>query len=99
MDYAFHFHFFGKLPSSEDDVTKRKEDVFSQWLLEVADFSALPGKGVQCWINGKKILVSYMMQLPGLLNTERKSLNFMLLFLSNLIILSFKCLCRWATVL
>ncbi|VAI56378.1 unnamed protein product [Triticum turgidum subsp. durum] len=57
LDYAFHFHFFGKLPSSKDDVKKRKEDAFSQWLLEVADFSALPGKGVQCLINGKMILV------------------------------------------
>jgi Cu+-exporting ATPase len=64
LDYAFHFHFFGKFPSSKDDVKKRKEDVFSQWLLEVADFSALPGKGIQCWINGKKILVSDMIQLP-----------------------------------
>ncbi|KAF0909117.1 hypothetical protein E2562_031623 [Oryza meyeriana var. granulata] len=57
MDYAFHFHFFGKLPSSKDDIKKRKQEIFSQWLLEVADFAALPGKGVQCLINGKKILV------------------------------------------
>jgi Cu+-exporting ATPase len=57
LDYAFHFHFFGKLPSSKDDIKKRKQQILSQWLLEVAEFSALPGKGVQCLINGKKILV------------------------------------------
>ena len=58
LDYAFHFHFFGKLPSAKDIIKKRKEEILSQWLLEVTDFSALPGKGIQCWINGKKILVS-----------------------------------------
>ncbi|KAG2648822.1 hypothetical protein PVAP13_1NG066800 [Panicum virgatum] len=57
LDYAFHFHFFGKLPSAKDSIKKRKEEILSQWLLEVTDFSALPGKGIQCWINGKKILV------------------------------------------
>ncbi|KAG8069908.1 hypothetical protein GUJ93_ZPchr0006g44464 [Zizania palustris] len=57
LDHAFHFHFFGKLPSSKGDIKKRKQEIFSQWLLEVSDFSALPGKGVQCFINGKKILV------------------------------------------
>jgi len=58
LDYAFHFHFFGKLPSAKDSIKKRKEEILSQWLLQVTDFSALPGKGIQCWINGKKILVS-----------------------------------------
>ena len=58
LDYAFHFHFFGKLPSAKDSIKKRKEEILSQWLLEVTDFSALPGKGIQCWINRKKILVS-----------------------------------------
>ncbi|KAL5212730.1 hypothetical protein ABZP36_023577 [Zizania latifolia] len=57
LDHAFHFHFFGKLQSSKGDIKKRKQDIFSQWLLEVSEFSALPGKGVQCLINGKKILV------------------------------------------
>ncbi|CAN6230488.1 unnamed protein product [Urochloa humidicola] len=57
LDYAFHFHFFGKLPSAKDSIKKRKEEILSQWLLDVADFSALPGKGIQCWINRKKILV------------------------------------------
>ncbi|KAG2656327.1 hypothetical protein PVAP13_1KG074300 [Panicum virgatum] len=57
LDYAFHFHFFGKLPSAKDSIKKRREKILSQWLLEATDFSALPGKGIQCWINGKKILV------------------------------------------
>jgi P-type Cu+ transporter len=63
LDYAFHFHFFGKLPSSKDNIKKRKEEIFSQWLLDVSDFSALPGKGIQCWVNGKKILVSCRIQV------------------------------------
>ena len=58
-DYAFHFHFFGKLPSSKDGIEQRKDEVSSQWLLEAEDFSAVPGKGVQCSINGKHVLVSH----------------------------------------
>ncbi|KAJ1260274.1 hypothetical protein BS78_10G219600 [Paspalum vaginatum] len=57
LDYAFHFHFFGKLPSSKDGIEQRKDEVLSQWLLEAEDFSAVPGKGVQCLINGKHVLV------------------------------------------
>ncbi|XP_066376353.1 cation-transporting ATPase HMA5 isoform X2 [Miscanthus floridulus] len=57
LDYAFHFHFFGKLPSSKDGIEQQKDKVLSQWLLEAEDFSAVPGKGVQCSINGKHVLV------------------------------------------
>ncbi|CAL5049154.1 unnamed protein product [Urochloa decumbens] len=57
LDYAFHFHFFGKLPSSKDGIEQRKDEVLSKWLLETEDFSAVPGKGVQCSINGKHVLV------------------------------------------
>ncbi|XP_062218313.1 cation-transporting ATPase HMA5-like [Phragmites australis] len=57
LDYAFYFNSLCKLPSSKDSIKKRKEEIFSQWLLEVTDFSALPGKGVRCLINGKEILV------------------------------------------
>uniref|UniRef100_A0A0D9WT07 HMA domain-containing protein n=1 Tax=Leersia perrieri TaxID=77586 RepID=A0A0D9WT07_9ORYZ len=57
VDYAFHFHFFGKLPTSKNGIEQRKEEILSRWLLQVEDFSALPGKGVQCLINGKKVLV------------------------------------------
>ena len=58
LDYAFHFHFFGKLSSSKDGIEQRKEQILSQWLLEAEDFSAVPGKGVECSINEKKVLVS-----------------------------------------
>ncbi|KAM0915135.1 hypothetical protein ACQ4PT_011041 [Festuca glaucescens] len=57
LDYAFHFHFFGKLPSSKDGIEQRKTQILSQWLLEAEDFSAVPGKGVQCSINEKKVLI------------------------------------------
>ncbi|CAL5041517.1 unnamed protein product [Urochloa decumbens] len=57
LDYAFHFHFFGKLPSSKDGIEQRKDEVLSKWLLEAEDFSAVPGKGVQCSIDGKHVLV------------------------------------------
>jgi Cu+-exporting ATPase len=60
VEYAFHFHFFGKLPTSKDGIEQRKEDRLSQLLLQVEDFSALPGKGVQCLINGKRVLVSHI---------------------------------------
>ena len=58
LDYAFHFHFFGKLPASKDGIEQRKEQILSQWLLEVEDFSAVPGKGIQSLINEKEVLVS-----------------------------------------
>ncbi|KAM3193853.1 hypothetical protein ACQJBY_070472 [Aegilops geniculata] len=57
LEYAFHFHFFGKLPSSKDGIEQRKEQILSQWLLEAEDFSAVPGKGVQCLINDKIVLI------------------------------------------
>ncbi|CAN6200852.1 unnamed protein product [Urochloa humidicola] len=57
LDYAFHFHFFGKLPSSKGGIEQRKDKVLSKWLLEAEDFSAESGKGVQCSINGKHVLV------------------------------------------
>ncbi|KAG6527537.1 cation-transporting ATPase HMA5-like [Zingiber officinale] len=56
LDYAYHYHFFEKLPTS--DATKQSRDqILSEWLLEAIDFSALPGRGVQCLINGKRVLV------------------------------------------
>nr|KYP50266.1 Copper-transporting ATPase RAN1 [Cajanus cajan] len=45
LQYARHFHFF-----DESSPT-------SGWLYDVSDFSALPGRGVQCFIDGKPILV------------------------------------------
>ncbi|KAJ0975908.1 hypothetical protein J5N97_017873 [Dioscorea zingiberensis] len=57
IDYGYHYHFFGKLPTGKTIGKQSKEDVISEWLLEAMDFSAIPGRGVQCLINGKKVLV------------------------------------------
>ncbi|XP_039114071.1 LOW QUALITY PROTEIN: cation-transporting ATPase HMA5-like [Dioscorea cayenensis subsp. rotundata] len=57
IDYAYHYHFFSKLPTSKAIGKQSKEDIISEWLLEAVEFSALPGRGVQCLINGKKVLV------------------------------------------
>ncbi|XP_020103121.1 copper-transporting ATPase RAN1 [Ananas comosus] len=57
LDYAHHYHFFDKLPTTENAGKQIKEAIPSGWLLEAMDFSALPGRGVQCLINGKKVLV------------------------------------------
>jgi len=53
LAYARHFHFFDD--SSAD--TGAENDVKTGWLFDVSDFSALPGRGVQCLIDGKRILV------------------------------------------
>ncbi|VVB07956.1 unnamed protein product [Arabis nemorensis] len=53
--YARHFHFFDE--SSEDGQKNNKESQNSGWLLDTSDFSALPGKGIQCLVNEKMILV------------------------------------------
>ncbi|ESW10834.1 hypothetical protein PHAVU_009G241800 [Phaseolus vulgaris] len=53
LAYARHFHFFDD--SSAD--TGTENDAKTGWLFDVSDFSALPGKGVQCFIDGKLILV------------------------------------------
>ncbi|EFH39804.1 responsive-to-antagonist1 [Arabidopsis lyrata subsp. lyrata] len=53
--YARHFHFFDE--STEDGETNNKDLQNSGWLLNTSDFSALPGKGIQCLVNEKMILV------------------------------------------
>lgn len=58
MEYARHFHFFDD-PSETDDATNSKESKISGWLQDVTGFSALPGKGIQCFIEGKQVLVSF----------------------------------------
>ncbi|KFK31609.1 hypothetical protein AALP_AA6G135300 [Arabis alpina] len=55
VDYARHFHFFDE--SIEDGEKNNKATQNSGWLLDTSDFSALPGKGIQCLVNGKTILV------------------------------------------
>ncbi|XP_054777670.1 copper-transporting ATPase RAN1-like [Prosopis cineraria] len=54
--YARHFHFFDESSATtgiKDDANELK----SGWLYDVSDFLALPGRGVQCFIDGKRILV------------------------------------------
>ncbi|KAJ8622870.1 hypothetical protein MRB53_031399 [Persea americana] len=49
VDYARHYHCFGKLPTAEDTRNQRKEANVSGWLHDVFEFSALPGKGGRCF--------------------------------------------------
>ncbi|KAF8083119.1 hypothetical protein N665_0791s0016 [Sinapis alba] len=55
VEYARHFHFFDE--SAEDGETSNKVSQNAGWLLDTSDFSALPGKGIQCLVNNKLILV------------------------------------------
>ncbi|KAK8969410.1 Copper-transporting ATPase RAN1 [Platanthera guangdongensis] len=56
VDYSHHYHFFGK-HSTTEDARKMREDFLTDWLLETSEFSALPGRGIHCLVNGKTILV------------------------------------------
>lgn len=58
LDYAYHYLYFGKLPTANSSAKQSREEILSEWLLETTDFKALPGRGVQCMINGKNVLVS-----------------------------------------
>ncbi|KAF7801335.1 copper-transporting ATPase RAN1-like [Senna tora] len=56
VEYARHFHFFDESSATtgtQNDVKESK----AGWLFDVSDFSALPGRGVQCFLDGKRILV------------------------------------------
>lgn len=55
-EYARHFHFFDE-PSATKDVEDNSKDSISGWLFDVSEFSALPGRGVHCFINGNQVLV------------------------------------------
>ncbi|XP_021901567.1 copper-transporting ATPase RAN1 [Carica papaya] len=56
VEYVRHFHFFDE-PSSIKDKSDNKISTVSGWLLDVSDFSALPGRGIRCFIDGKRVLV------------------------------------------
>lgn len=58
IKYAHHFHFFSHLPGDKQAGKGEELDALSGWLLQAEDFTACPGKGVQCLINGKRVLVS-----------------------------------------
>ncbi|KAL2244512.1 copper-transporting ATPase RAN1 [Sesamum indicum] len=57
LEYARHFHYFDDPSTTKDAHINGQESKSFGWLLDVSDFSALPGQGVQCFIDGKKILV------------------------------------------
>ncbi|CAN1828513.1 Copper-transporting ATPase RAN1, partial [Linum perenne] len=58
VDYARHFHFFDGPSPKKDGENHTKDSENLGWLLNVSDFSALPGTGVKCYIDGKRVLVS-----------------------------------------
>lgn len=63
LQYARHFHFFDESSltnGSQNDANELKPG----WLYDASDFSAIPGKGVQCIIDGQRVLV--MCFLPSL---------------------------------
>ncbi|KAL6992138.1 serine/threonine protein kinase Ran1 [Sarracenia purpurea var. burkii] len=57
VEYARHFHFLDEPSVTKDVQNHSKEAKFSPWLLDVSDFSAFPGRGVQCFIDEKQVLV------------------------------------------
>ncbi|KAK9074949.1 hypothetical protein SSX86_003268 [Deinandra increscens subsp. villosa] len=54
LEYTRHFQFF---EASKDSEENNDGSAMSAWLLDAVDFSAIPGRGVQCHIDGKRILV------------------------------------------
>ncbi|KAK4399551.1 Copper-transporting ATPase RAN1 [Sesamum angolense] len=72
-EYARHFHYFDDPSTTKDAHMNGQESKSFGWLLDVSDFSALPGQGVQCFIDGKKILVSIT---PVLGSLSRQVENF-----------------------
>ncbi|CAA2998626.1 copper-transporting ATPase RAN1 [Olea europaea subsp. europaea] len=57
LEYACHFHFFDEGSTMKDVQNHVLKSKFSGWLLGVSDFSALPGRGIQCFIDGKHVLI------------------------------------------
>ena len=57
LAYARHFHFFDDSSATTGTEIDAENDAKSGWLFDVSDFFALPGRGVQCFIDGKHILV------------------------------------------
>lgn len=56
VEYARHFHFFE--PSETKGLeNNNKDSCHSGWLLDVSDFSALPGRGVHCSLDGRRVLI------------------------------------------
>jgi len=69
--YARHFHFFDDSSDHTGTENDAENDVKTGWLFDVSDFSALPGRGVQCFIDGKRILVCPFTIVVILISTNR----------------------------
>ncbi|KAF3790266.1 Copper-transporting ATPase [Nymphaea thermarum] len=63
IEYTHHFLFYSGTPITKDSDAHSEESKYSFWADHVTDFSALPGKGVQCMIDGKLVLVGSRMLL------------------------------------
>lgn len=57
LEYARHFHFFEEPPKTKDIQSRNKESNDAGWLLDVTNFSTVPGRGVRCFIKGNQVLV------------------------------------------
>lgn len=56
VEYARHFHFFEPTETKGLE-NNNKDSCHSGWLLDVSDFSALPGRGVHCSLDGRRVLI------------------------------------------
>ncbi|KAD6796119.1 hypothetical protein R6Q59_020004 [Mikania micrantha] len=57
LEYARHFHFFEDPRVNEDSQNETSDARMTGWLFNTVDFCAIPGRGIQCYINDKLILV------------------------------------------
>ncbi|XP_015901007.3 copper-transporting ATPase RAN1 isoform X2 [Ziziphus jujuba] len=57
VEYARHFHFFDDSSATKDGEKHSKNSTIPEWLFDVSEFTSLPGRGVQCFIDGKRISV------------------------------------------
>ena len=60
VEYARHFHFFDE-SSEANGIPDDAKVLKSGWLLDVSDFSTLPGRGIQCFVDGKCVLVDSLL--------------------------------------
>ncbi|XP_027346691.1 copper-transporting ATPase RAN1-like [Abrus precatorius] len=75
LQYAHHFHFFDE--SSTGGTQNDAKELKPGWLYDVSGFSALPGRGVQCFIDGKRVLVgNRKMLLESGINISTEVENF-----------------------
>lgn len=57
LEYACHFHFFEDPSVTKDSQHVINDAIMTGWLLDTKDFCAFPGRGIQCYVNEKQILV------------------------------------------